>query len=133
PSRVVIGALVRAGATVVAHDPVAVAEMKKALLLDLADAPGLMERISFVEKPMAAVEQADGLIVVTEWKAYRSLNFRALRAAMKFPVVFDGRNLYEPAMMSEQGITYFGIGRSQAVVPVQDANTEVPHAQLQRH
>ncbi|RYG07460.1 MAG: hypothetical protein EON92_18380, partial [Burkholderiales bacterium] len=80
-----------------------------------------------------AVERADGLIVVTEWKAYRSLNFRALRTAMKSPVVFDGRNLYEPAIMSEQGITYFGIGRNQSVVPVQGAIYEERHAQLQRH
>jgi len=52
---------------------------------------------------------------------------------MKFPVIFDGRNLYEPAIMSEQGITYFGIGRSQVLVPVQGADTEEQHAQLQRH
>ena len=112
PSRVVIEALLRAGAHIVAHDPVAVEETKRVLELDFADAPKLLEGISYARDPMQALENADALIIVTEWKAYRSPNVTRLKAMMKAPVVFDGRNLYEPQTMREAGVTYFGIGRN---------------------
>ena len=112
PSRVVIGALLRAGATIVAHDPAAVDETRRVLPLDLADTPHLLERIRFVAKPMQALAGADALVIVTEWKAYRSPNLQALKAAMREPVIFDGRNLYEPEAMREAGVQYFGIGRN---------------------
>ena len=111
PSRVVIGALLRAGARIVAHDPVATQEALHALALDLADAPELLNQISFSAKPMEAVQGADALIIVTEWKAYRSPKWAALKAVMKAPVVFDGRNLYEPQAMRESGVHYVAIGR----------------------
>jgi UDPglucose 6-dehydrogenase len=78
---------------------------------DLADVPGLLRNLSFADKPMEAVRGADALIIVTEWKAYRSPNWTALKAAMKSPKVFDGRNLYEPQAMKESGIHYVAIGR----------------------
>ncbi|MEO8599562.1 MAG: UDP binding domain-containing protein, partial [bacterium] len=112
PSRVVISALLRAGARIVAHDPVAEEEARRVLTLDLADAPGLLEYIQFADKPMETVQGADALIIVTEWKVYRSPNWSALKAAMKTPVVFDGRNLYEPYAMQAADISYFGIGRN---------------------
>ncbi|MGJ7508052.1 UDP-glucose dehydrogenase family protein [Variovorax sp. GT1P44] len=114
PSRVVIGALLRAGARVVAHDPIAVDETRRVLKLDFADAPSLLEGISFVsgKDPMQALDGADALIIVTEWKAYRSPNLERLKAMMKSPVIFDGRNLYEPTTMKEAGIVYQGIGRN---------------------
>ena len=111
PSRVVISALLRAGAHVVAHDPAAVSEARHALANDLADAPGLLERIRFAAKPMEAVQGADALIIMTEWKAYRSPNLATLKAAMKTATVFDGRNLYEPHVLQENGIEYHAIGR----------------------
>ena len=112
PSRVVIDALLRAGARIVAHDPIAVEETQRVLALDFADAPQLLDHISYAKSPMAAVEGADALIIVTEWKAYRSPNLERMKATMKSPVVFDGRNLYEPALMKAAGVIYQGIGRN---------------------
>jgi UDPglucose 6-dehydrogenase len=60
---------------------------------------------------MDAVKDADALIIVTEWKAYRSPNFTLMRAAMREPVIFDGRNIYEPQALHDAGFTYVGIGR----------------------
>ena len=111
PSRVIVQALLRAGARIVAHDPVAAEEARRVLALDLADAPVLLQNLQFADKQMQAVQGADALIIVTEWKAYRSPNWTALKAAMKTPVIFDGRNLYEPQAMREIGIDYVAIGR----------------------
>ncbi|WP_213955285.1 UDP-glucose/GDP-mannose dehydrogenase family protein [Variovorax sp. dw_954] len=112
PSRVLLGALARAGARIVAHDPVAVHETQRVLPQDFADAPACIEQIEFATDPMAALEGADALVIVTEWKAYRSPNLERLKAVMKAPVIFDGRNLYEPETMREAGVSYFGIGRN---------------------
>jgi UDPglucose 6-dehydrogenase len=114
PSRVVIGALVRAGARVVVHDPIAVEEARRVLALDFADTPTLLDRIGYcaTHDPMNALDGADALIIVTEWKMYRSPNFTKLKSLMKSPLIFDGRNLYEPAAMREAGIVYQGIGRN---------------------
>ena len=114
PSRVVLDALLRAGARVVAHDPIAVDETRRVLQLDFADAPALLERISFssAKDPLEVLAGADALIIVTEWKAYRSPNLERLKALMKSPVIFDGRNLYEPGVMKEAGVVYQGIGRN---------------------
>ena len=114
PSRVVLDTLLRAGARVVAHDPIAVDETRRVLQLDFADAPALLERISFssAKDPMEVLADADALIIVTEWKAYRSPNLERLKALMKSPVIFDGRNLYEPGVMKEAGVIYQGIGRN---------------------
>ncbi|MBU1442863.1 MAG: UDP-glucose/GDP-mannose dehydrogenase family protein [Gammaproteobacteria bacterium] len=114
PSRVVLDVLLRAGARVVAHDPIAVDETRRVLKLDFADAPGLLERITFTsaKDPMEALADADALIIVTEWKAYRSPNLERLKQLMKAPVIFDGRNLYEPGAMKQAGVMYQGIGRN---------------------
>jgi UDPglucose 6-dehydrogenase len=114
PSRVVLDTLLRAGARVVAHDPIAVDETRRVLQLDFADAPALLERISFssAKDPLEVLADADALIIVTEWKAYRSPNLERLKALMKSPVIFDGRNLYEPGIMKEAGVIYQGIGRN---------------------
>jgi len=113
PSLVIISALLRAGARILAHDPVAVEEARRVLALDLADAPVLLENLQFINEPMEAVQGADALIIVTEWKAYRSPNWPALKAGMKTTVIFDGRNLYEPGDIKSQGIEYHGIGKPQ--------------------
>jgi len=111
PSRMVISALLRAGAHIQAHDPVAADEARRVLALDFADAPALLEKLQFMDKPMEAVQGADALIIVTEWKAYQSPNWPALKNAMKATVIFDGRNLYEPRDIKSQGIEYHSIGR----------------------
>ena len=112
PSRTVIAALLRGGACIVAHDPAAVHETQRVLAFDFADAPELLANIIYVKKPMDALEGADALIIVTEWKAYRSPNLMAMKAAMKYPIVFDGRNLFEPQLMAANGFQYTGIGRN---------------------
>lgn len=112
PSRRIISGLLRAGARIVAHDPVAVDEARRTLALDFYDSPARLDKIHFVTKPMEAVAGADALVIVTEWKAYRSPNWAALKAAMKAPVIFDGRNLYEPYLLHDQGVEYTGVGRN---------------------
>ena len=111
PSRVIVQALLRAGACIQAHDPVAEEEARRALTLDLMDTPALLQNLQFADKPMQAVQGADALIIVTEWKAYRSPNWTSLKAAMNAPVIFDGRNLYEPQSLQETGIDYIAVGR----------------------
>ena len=111
PSRVIIQALLRAGARITAHDPVAEDEARRVLALDMADAPVLLQNLQFADKPMQAVQGADALIIVTEWKAYRSPNWTALKAALKEPVIFDGRNLYEPQSLQDAGFNYIAVGR----------------------
>lgn len=103
PSRVILAELFRRGATAVAYDPVAMDEARRIF----GDEP----RLSYVERPMAAVDGADALVIVTEWKEFRSPDFERIRAALKHPVIFDGRNMYDPAVMHEAGVEYHGIGR----------------------
>lgn len=105
PSVVLIRELAARGARVVAFDPVAMHEAKKML----ADE----KNISFVDDPQAALSGADALVIVTEWKIFRSPDFDAIKAALKAPVIFDGRNLYEPEAMRAEGFEYYPIGRAQ--------------------
>ncbi|CAM3626451.1 UDP-glucose dehydrogenase family protein [Polynucleobacter brandtiae] len=111
PSRVIIQELVKRGAHVVAHDPVAMPEAKHCLELDFAGNPDGLKRVSLIDDPMSAVEGCDALVIVTEWKAFRSPDFDLMKAKLKSPIIFDGRNLYEPQAMQELGIEYQGIGR----------------------
>jgi UDPglucose 6-dehydrogenase len=111
PSRVIAAELLRAGARVVAHDPVAGPAAAAALRQDLAGDEALLANFALVARPMEVLPGADALLVATEWKAYRSPNWTALKQAMKEPVVFDGRNLYEPELLAAEGITYYAVGR----------------------
>ncbi|WP_175722349.1 UDP-glucose dehydrogenase family protein [Burkholderia ambifaria] len=111
PSRELIAELLSRGARIAAYDPVAQQEARRVLALDLADHPSWLERLSFVDDEAQAARDADALVIVTEWKAFKSPDFIALGRQWKSPVIFDGRNLYEPEAMSEQGIEYHPIGR----------------------
>ncbi|WP_394779031.1 UDP-glucose dehydrogenase family protein [Undibacterium sp.] len=111
-SRVLLSELLRAGATVAVHDPVAMEEAKRVLELDFADVPQLLKNIRYADNPMDALDKADALAIVTEWKAFRSPNFDQVKTRLKNPVIFDGRNLFEPSVMSGLDIEYHGIGRS---------------------
>ncbi|HEX6364197.1 MAG TPA: UDP-glucose/GDP-mannose dehydrogenase family protein [Albitalea sp.] len=110
PSRIVVAELLRRGARVCAHDPVATAEARRVFA-------GL-EGIEFAPSPTDALEGADALVVVTEWKAFRSPDFDRVHALLRTPVVFDGRNLFDPQRMRELGFEYHGIGRGAASRPV---------------
>ncbi len=103
PSRVVISGLLARGAKVCAYDPVAMDEARRVLARE--------EGISYADSPVEALDGADALIITTEWKEFRSPDFEAIKTRLKQPVVIDGRNLYEPAMMRSLGIEYLSIGR----------------------
>jgi UDPglucose 6-dehydrogenase len=105
PSRVVISELVQRGASVAAYDPVAMQEAARVL----ADVP----RLEFAPGAMQALEGCDALLVVTEWKEFKSPDFEGIRTALKQPVLFDGRNLYDPPLVEALGLEYHGIGRGR--------------------
>jgi UDPglucose 6-dehydrogenase len=102
-SRVLIGELLSRGATVSAYDPVSMTEARRIF----GDDP----RIAYASSPEQALEGADALAIVTEWKEFRSPDFAHIAATLKTPVVFDGRNLYEPQLVRDSGIDYQPIGR----------------------
>ncbi|MGN6529558.1 MAG: UDP-glucose dehydrogenase family protein [Burkholderiaceae bacterium] len=102
-SRVLIGELLARGAAVTAYDPVAMTEARRVF----GDEP----RIAYANTPEQALEGADALAIVTEWKEFRSPDFAHIAATLKTPVIFDGRNLYEPQRVREAGIDYQPIGR----------------------
>jgi UDPglucose 6-dehydrogenase len=108
---VIIAELVKRGAQVVAHDPVAMPEAQHCLEMDFKGNPAGLKQVSLVDNPMLAVDGCDALVIVTEWKAFRSPDFDLLKAKLKNPIIFDGRNLYEPQAMQELGIEYQCIGR----------------------
>jgi UDPglucose 6-dehydrogenase len=110
PSRVIARALLERGAQLVMHDPVAMPEARRALAHDLAQQPRLLDRVRYADTPLEAATGADALVVVTEWAAFKSPNFAALKSALKSPVIFDGRNLFDPAIR-QQGFEYHAIGR----------------------
>jgi UDPglucose 6-dehydrogenase len=103
PSRVVIDDLVARGATVCAYDPVAMHEAHRVF--------GPLAGLDYADGPMQALEGADALLIVTEWKEFRSPDFDAIRTALKQPVLIDGRNMYPPALPRASGIEYMAIGR----------------------
>jgi len=103
PSRVIIEALGKRGARIVAYDPVAMDAARHVF----ADAP----HVAFAASPTEACEGADALVIVTEWKEFRGQDFDTLRDKLKQPLLFDGRNLYEPALARAAGLEYFSIGR----------------------
>jgi UDPglucose 6-dehydrogenase len=110
-SRRLIAALLSRGATVRAYDPVALDEAQRVFALDLAGRPDDLKRLTFVTSQKEALPGADALVIVTEWKEFKSPDFAHLKSELKMPVVFDGRNLYEPEAMAELGIDYYAIGR----------------------
>jgi len=105
PSRVLIARLAELGAQVVAYDPVAMDEAKRAMKGQ--------KGLAFAESASEALEGADALVIVTEWKEFRSPDFEEIRTALRQPLVFDGRNLFEPALMKSLGIEYHAIGRAR--------------------
>jgi UDPglucose 6-dehydrogenase len=92
-SRVLLGELIRRGATVAVYDPVAMPEARRVLAQDFAAIPDAMARIRFADDPMDALDAAQALVILTEWKAFRSPDFEQLKSRLQAPVIFDGRNL----------------------------------------
>ncbi len=109
PSRVVVDALMRRGATVCAYDPVAMGEARKIY-------QGV-HGVQFAGTALEAAQGADALVIMTEWKTFRSPDFDELKRALKEPVIFDGRNLYDPASVQARGFEYHAIGRGRNGAP----------------
>ena len=101
PALVLIDALLNAGAKVQVHDPEAMPNVK-AIYGD---------KLSYCSKPYDALQGANALAIVTEWQEFRNPNFQFMAGMLKENVIFDGRNLYEPKVLSSVGFTYYSIGR----------------------
>jgi len=107
PSRVLMESLWQAGARVRAYDPEAMHETRRIY--------GERDDLYLCSTRDEALDGADALVVVTEWKVFRSPDFAQIATTLRQPVIFDGRNLYEPARVEEAGIAYYGIGRGRSV------------------
>ncbi len=103
PSRVLIDGLRLRGAVVTAYDPVAMQEAERIY--------GKPDDFRLANSPEDALKEADALIIVTEWKEFRSPDFSCIRKSLRQPLIYDGRNLYEPSHVRSEGLEYFGIGR----------------------
>ena len=103
PSRTLLPDLFAAGATVTAYDPIAMHEARRIY----GDEP----RLRYADRAMDALIGADALVIVTEWKEFRSADLDTIKRALKTPAIFDGRNLYDPKFVRQQGISYFPVGR----------------------
>ena len=103
PSRVVVDELLALGASVQAYDPIAMPQARSVM--------GSSPRLGFADNAMAALHGADALVIVTEWKEFRSPDFERIRATLRQPVIFDGRNMFAPATVESAGIEYHAIGR----------------------
>jgi UDPglucose 6-dehydrogenase len=101
PSVPIINKLLDCGATISAYDPAAM-EVGKKIFKD---------KIIFSDDNYAALEGADALVLVTEWNEFRNVDLQKIRSLLRKPLIFDGRNIYDPKTMKEAGFTYFGIGR----------------------
>ena len=107
PSKVLLEELLGAGARVKAYDPVAMPVAQRELPKEwFADG-----RLELVAQQYDVLKQADALILVTEWKPFRHPDFALMKQLMKRPVIFDGRNQYDPAQLRADGFEYSGIGR----------------------
>jgi UDPglucose 6-dehydrogenase len=101
PALVLIDALLAEGVKLRVHDPEALDNVRAAYA----------NRLTYCDKPYGALEDAHGLVIVTEWQEFRNPNFEVMRGLLAEPVVFDGRNLYDPAVPAKHGLTYYSIGR----------------------
>ncbi|MEY3838735.1 MAG: UDP-glucose 6-dehydrogenase [Pseudomonadota bacterium] len=102
-SRVLIDELIKVGATITAYDPVAIDEGKRIFKDE--------KNITFADTQDEALKNADALIIVTEWTEFRSPDFALIKSSLKSPMIFDGRNLYDPKAVRALGFNYYPIGR----------------------
>ncbi len=105
PSLTVINSLLETGAQLRVHDPIAMDNVRQIY----------GDRLTYCDKMYDALDGADALLIVTEWSEFRNPNFDLMRQKLNQPNIFDGRNLYEPALMQQLGFTYSGIGLNSAV------------------
>jgi len=104
PALTIIDALVAEGVRIQVHDPVAMGEARHRI----------GDKVMYFENNYEALRGADGLVVVTEWNEFRRPDFDRMKSLLKTPVVFDGRNIYDPARLRDLGFIYYGMGRGSA-------------------
>ncbi|MDF1893768.1 UDP-glucose dehydrogenase family protein [Rahnella contaminans] len=109
-SRVLMEQLWAAGAKIKAYDPEAMNETQRIY--------GQRDDLELMGTKESALQNADALIICTEWQNFRAPDFDAIKKALKEPVIFDGRNLYDPERLEKRGFTYYGIGRGASIIPV---------------
>jgi len=105
PALVIVEALLKAGAEIAVHDPEALGRARELF----------GERVSYHRANYDALADADALLIVTEWNEFRRPDFSRMKSLMKTPIIFDGRNLYEPSVMQQEGFSYYPIGRAPVV------------------
>jgi len=107
PALAMIDQLLSRGAKIQTHDPEAMDNVRKKY----------GDKLQYAERPYDALVDADALLIMTEWKDFQNLNLAAIRKLMRKPVIFDGRNIYEPKPLREAGFTYYSIGRAPVLPP----------------
>ena len=129
PSRVVIKNLLLRGAQVHAFDPIASKEALETLTHDMAEHPEALQLLKIHATAYEATEQADALLVLTEWKTFHHPDFQLLKSQMKRPLILDGRNLYDPQWLQDMGIAYQGIGRRNDLALTLKRQVETPSSE----
>ena len=112
PAIELITALLKEGCEVVAYDPAAMERAREVL----------PARVKYAETPVAAATNSDALLILTDWEEFAALDLSRLHGRMRYPIIIDGRNLYDPQLMADRGFTYISMGRpdviaSRKVVP----------------
>jgi UDPglucose 6-dehydrogenase len=117
PAILLVQSLVQEGCQIAAYDPAATARAREVL----------NSSIEFVNDPYEAARDADALLILTEWEEFAALDLDRLHKLLKYPIVIDGRNLYDPEAMAARGFTYYSVGR-QAGIPAVPASAATPSA-----
>mgnify|MGYP001565246562 FL=1 len=103
PSMYIVERLLKEGYSIKAYDAAAMSNVRKLI-------PNT--KLALVDEPYSALEGADALLVLTEWNEFKTIDTSRVKKLLKTPLIFDGRNIYDPEKMKADGFTYFGIGRN---------------------
>ncbi len=123
PAIMLVKSLLQEGCTVSAFDPAA---QERARSEEFGD------RVEFASDPYEAARDADALLILTEWEEFSCLDLNRLRGELKYPIVIDGRNLYNPQVMAEHGFTYYSVGRPAALSEGIGSSSSVPAREVQK-
>jgi len=116
PAILLVNSLLQEGCQISAYDPAATKSARKVL----------NDNVEFVNNPYETAKHADALLILTEWEEFATLDLRRLHTEMKYPIVIDGRNLYDPEAMAAQGFAYYSVGRLPAMPESQATGAGIP-------
>ncbi len=119
PALKIIRMLREAGASIHAFDPVAMERAKQVLPPDAA--------MNYVDNAFAAADNADALLILTDWAEFREIDLAKLRYTLRYPIIIDGRNLFDPGQMQELGFTYLSVGRPGRIRPLNPLRPNAGH------